>query len=104
MATDAAWDGSASNYKDTDAYCQACLIDENEAGQDKVQSKCKLPVYSPSGALNSNAVHAAAAALAGARGGVSSSPQSKKAAAKKLIRLYGELKETPPDSLKKLAG
>ena len=22
--SDAAWDGSASNYKDTDAYCAAC--------------------------------------------------------------------------------
>jgi len=26
-----AWDGSASNYTDTNAYCRACLIDVNSA-------------------------------------------------------------------------
>lgn len=103
MATDKAWDGSASRYPSTEAFCKACLIDENDAGEDKVQAKCKLPVYEPGGALNSNAVHSAAAALAGGRGGVKASPASKKAAAKKLIRLYGELKEDPPDSLKNMA-
>lgn len=102
--SEAAWDGSASNYSDADAYCKACLIDENPSGQDKTKQACKLPVYTPNGDLNRNAVHSAAAVMAGGMGGVSASPQSKKAAARKLIRLYGELKETPPDSLKKIAG
>jgi hypothetical protein len=44
-----AWDGSASNYEDTDAYCSACLMGVNAAaGRDeKVQSHCKLPVKQP---------------------------------------------------------
>jgi hypothetical protein len=36
------WDGSASNWSSTEAYCRDCLIDLNE-GDEKVQSKCKLP-------------------------------------------------------------
>ncbi len=100
--SDAPWDGAASNYRDTNAYCAACLIDENESG-DKTQDNCKLPVKTPDGAINRNAVHAAAAALAGGRGGVKASPASKKAAARKLVRLYGELKEPPPNSIKNMA-
>lgn len=101
--TDKSWDGSASRWPDTESFCKSCLIDENESGQDKTQANCKLPVYEPNGDVNSNAVHAAAAALAGGRGGVKASPASKKSAAKKLIRLYGQIKDEPPDSLKKMA-
>jgi hypothetical protein len=105
MAIDeGAWDGAASNYSDTAHYCSACLIDLNTAGEDKTQANCKLPVKTPSGATNRNAVHAAAAALAGGRGGVNAPPADKKKAARALMRLYGELKEDPPDSLKRLAG
>lgn len=98
-----AWDGSASNYADADAYCKASLIDENPAGQDKVKSLCSLPVYEANGDLNANAVHAAASALAGGRGGVKASPASKKAAAKKLVKLYGQLQEDAPPSIKSMA-
>ena len=98
-----AWDGAASNYGSASAYCAACLIDENEAGSDKVKGECHLPVRTPSGALNRNAVHAAAAALAGGRGGVSASAASKKSAAKKLVRLYGQLKEEVPASITAMA-
>jgi hypothetical protein len=101
--TDAAWDGSASNYEDAASYCKACLIDENPAGQDKVKSACSLPVLTPDGTLNSNAVHAAASSLAGGRGGVKASPASKKAAAKKLVKLYGQLQEDAPPSIKQMA-
>ena len=41
------WDGSASNYADTNAYCKACLIDVNPAGKAKAQSHCMLPVKAP---------------------------------------------------------
>lgn len=101
--SNAAWDGSASNYKDTDAYCAACLIDENPAGKDKVQALCKLPIKTPSGDINSNAVHAAASALAGGRGGVSASAASKKAAARKIKAIYGQMKEDCPPSIMNMA-
>lgn len=101
--TNQAWDGSASRWPDTPSYCDACLIDDNPSGQDKTQANCKLPVYEPNGDINSNAVHAAAAALAGGRGGVKSSPASKKAAARKLVKLYGQLQEDVPDSIKNMA-
>ena len=101
--SEGAWDGAASNYSSTEAYCSACLIDLNDGSGDKTQAKCKLPVKTPSGDINRNAVHAAAAALAGGRGGVNAPPAAKKKAARALIRLYGELKEDPPDSIKSLA-
>jgi hypothetical protein len=104
MATSKPWDGSASKYADTDAYCKACLIDTNAPGADKVQANCKLPVYEPSGAVNTNALGSAAAALAGARGGLKGvSSADKKAAARKLLRLYGEAKMDAPPSLKNMA-
>ncbi len=99
----APWDGAASNYKDTNSYCSACLIDENESGGNKTQDNCKLPVKTPDGTVNTNAVHSAAAALAGGRGGVKASPASKKAAARALVRYYGQMKEDAPDSLRRMA-
>lgn len=101
--TNKPWDGSASKYTDTAAYCAACLIDTNDPGGDKVQSKCKLPVKEPNGDVNANAVHAAVAALAGGRGGVDASPADKKAAARALVRYYGQMKEDVPPSLKSMA-
>jgi len=93
---------SEKDYETAGAFCRACLIDLNP-GDDKVKSLCKLPVYEPDGTLNRNAVHAAAAALAGARGGVDAPPEAKKQAAKRLLRLYEQLGETPPDSIVRLA-
>lgn len=95
---------SESDYRDAAAFCSACLIDLNEPGEEKVKSKCKLPVREPGGALNRNAVHAAAAVLAGGRGGVDAPADEKRKAARKLIRLYRELEEDPPESLRRLAG
>jgi len=102
--SDAPWDGSASDYDSAESYCSACLIDLNESGSQKTKDACKLPIRTPSGAINRNAVHAAAAALAGGRGGVQAPPAAKKAAARKLVSLYGQLKEDPPDSIKNMAG
>lgn len=77
----AKWDGSASRYTD-EQYKRACLV----VGEGKSDSK--LPVREPSGALNTNALKAARAALSGARGGVSLTEEQKKSALAKLKRLY----------------
>lgn len=102
--TDKSWDGSASKYRDTDAYCGACLIDLNEPGADKIQAKCKLPIKEPDGTYNRNALRAAAAALMGARGGVQAPAAEKAKAARKILRLMREAGIEPGESLKRLAG
>jgi len=77
----------------------ACLIHVHE-GAPTSKSECKLPVKTPNGALNRNGVHAAAAALAGARGGLKGvSADQKSKAAGALRRYYSQLDETPPESL-----
>jgi len=91
-----------SDYTDAQ-YQKACLIDRGGSGSAK--ERCSLPVREPDGTLNSNGIHAAAAALAGAHGGLKNvSPADKKAAARKLLALYREVGDTPPPSLTKLAG
>lgn len=99
--TNQPWDGSASRYASAVKYCAACLVDVNDGT--KTKSMCMLPVREPTGEINSNACHAAAAALGGARN-TSIPDGAKVSAAKQLLALYrGELKETPPDSLVALA-
>ncbi len=93
-----------SDYPDAEAFCDACLIDLNPPGKAKVKANCKLPVKEPNGRYNRNAIHAAAAALAGARGGVNAPPEAKRKAARALIRLYRQMDEEPPESLRRLAG
>lgn len=82
---------------------RACLIHLHE-GPPTAKSQCKLPVREPDGTLNRNGIHAAAAALAGARGGVQAPPEQKRRAARALLRLYRTLDEEPPASLRALAG
>ncbi|RLG78464.1 MAG: hypothetical protein DRO14_00575 [Thermoprotei archaeon] len=94
---------TAADYRSAAAFCKACLIDLNPSGETKVKANCKLPVYEPGGALNRNAVHAAAGVLAGARGGVDAPAAEKRKAARKLIRLYRELDEEPPEAVRRLA-
>lgn len=77
------WSGAASNYKDTAAYCAACLIDDNEPGQPKVQSKCHLPIKEPGGDINAAAVRNAMARL----NQVQSSPAKKAKAKARLMAL-----------------
>ena len=93
------WSGSSANYKDAASYCAACLIDIN-TGKDKIAGNCKLPVFEPDGALNRAAAHNAASRIDQVSG-VSSSV--KEAAARKLVSLYRQLKESPPSSLLRLA-
>jgi len=76
----------------------ACLVHLHD-GPPTSKSQCKLPVKTPNGALNRNGVHAAAAALAGARSPLKASSEQKAKAASALRRYYQQLGETPPDSL-----
>lgn len=77
---------------------KACLIHQHE-GAPTSKQQCKLPVKTPNGALNRNGVHAAAAALAGARSELKASPAEKSSAANALRRFYSQLGEKPPPSL-----
>lgn len=82
-----------------DQWHAACLIHLHD-GAPTTKSECKLPIKTPHGVLNRNGVHAAAAALAGARGGLKGvSAEQKKKAANALKRYYNELDEEPPESL-----
>lgn len=102
--TDRPWDGRAARFSSTEAYCASCLIDENESGKPKTQDNCKLPIREPNGNVNKNAIRAAAGALEGSRGQtVQASAESKKSAARTLVRLMGEAKMQAGDGLKKLA-
>jgi HK97 family phage prohead protease len=97
-----AWDGSPSRFTD-EQYQRSCLIDRG--GDAPVKQRCSLPIREPSGAINRNALGAAAAVLAGGRGGVANvSPELRRRAARALIRAYGEADMEPPDSLRRLAG
>lgn len=62
--TDRPWDGSASRYADTPAYCDACLINDNTGPRDAwVQDKCHLPVKEPDGTYNKGAIRNALARI-----------------------------------------
>lgn len=109
------WDGSASRWDSTAAYCSACLIDVNAAaGRDeKAQSHCMLPVREP-GDSSDTYVRQAIHAAAGGRGitrvtrpdDVSTDEwdSAVKAAANKIIAAYNEMDETAPDSVYQAAG
>lgn len=79
---------------------RACLIDTGVGDRDS-KERYKLPVREPSGTVNRNGVHAAAARI----NQVDASADLKRRAARALIRLYrSELDEEPPESLQLLAG
>lgn len=92
-----------SDDKDVNQFCAACLIDLNPPGKDTTKVLCTLLVKEPVGAVNRNAL-AAAAVLAGARGEVSTPPAEWQKAAGNLLRLYREADMEPPESLRRLAG
>jgi HK97 family phage prohead protease len=95
------WSGSPARFSD-EQYAKSALFCRPGDGPPK--ERCSLPVLEPNGDLNANALGAAAAALAGARGGVANTTAGQKAsAARKLLRLYGQAGMTAPDSLKTLA-
>lgn len=79
---------------------RACLIDTEQGNEDS-KDRYSLPVREPSGTVNRNGVHAAAARI----NQVSVSADKKRTAARALVRLYrSELDEEPPESLRSLAG
>lgn len=92
-----------SDYSEADytleQWHKACLIHLHD-GVPTSKADCKLPVRTPSGVLNRNGVHAALAALHGARSPLKASAEQKSAAATKLRSLYKELGEEVPESLK----
>lgn len=91
-----------SAYKESDYTLEqwdaACLIHQH-SGPPTAKSQCKLPVKTPDGTLSRAGVHAAAGALAGARGGVDATSAEKASAARALIRCYGQLGEQAPPSM-----
>ena len=99
------WDGDAARYDDAGAFCDACLVNENDGPRSGwTKSACHLPVKEPSGDYNRTALGSAAAALAGARGnGVDLPATEKKKAARKLAALYARFQLPLPDSLKNMA-
>lgn len=101
----ASWDGSASRYSSTEAYCKACLINLNTGEHSEwTQANCKLPVKDTDGQPVRQAIHAAAAAITGARGGVDAPDEDKKSAANALLDYYSQMKEDAPVSLYQVAG
>lgn len=102
--TNKPWDGSANRWPDAASYAESALINLNTGPRSNwTKGNVKLPIQEPSGEYNTNAIHAAVAALAGGRGGVQAPPAAKKAAARKLIALYGRMKEDVPPSIKQMA-
>lgn len=101
--TNSAWDGSASRFT-PEQWARSCLV-HLAAPDDPIKSNHKVPVKEPGGDINRAACHAAAAALAGGRGGVDAPPAKLKAAARELVSIYtNDLGEEPPESLTQLAG
>ncbi len=99
------WSGAAANWPSTEAYCQDCLIDLNEAGQEKVQAKCKLP-FRKHGASKWN-INALRAMGSGARGlaAVNAPADAKRAAARKIAGKWrSAFGKEPPVSITRYVG
>jgi 2'-5' RNA ligase len=99
--SDTPWSQFTQADYDDEQWRAACLIhDEPAEGQDEYSKElCKLPVREPDGTLNRNGVHAAAGRLSA----VDASADQKRSAARKIVSLYREMDEDPPDSLMSMA-
>lgn len=91
-----------SNYKQSDysttQWHNASLI-HNHSEAPTAKSQCKLPIKTPNGVVNRHGVYAAAAVLAGSRGGVQATSEQKAEARRKLRTIYSQMAATPPPSL-----
>lgn len=88
--SEADWDGSSSRFTDEE-WCRSTVVHLEEGCTSK--SEHKLPIREPSGALNRNAVHNAAA-----RFNQVDAPEAELAAARRRLRAaYAELDEDPPE-------
>lgn len=85
---------SAADYS-VEQWHRACIC-HNHDGPPTSKDQCKLPVREPDGTLNRAGVHAAAAVLGGARGGIKISVSERIAATKMLAGYYKQLGEKPP--------
>lgn len=93
--SDKPWSSFSQADYTIEQWRRACLVGPSTASDNK--GDYHLPVREPDGTLNRNAVHAAA-------GRVHEFQGNKGAAAKKIIGLYHEIGETPPDALTSLSG
>ena len=82
---------SAADYT-IEQWHNACLIHQH-TGPPTSKNQCKLPVKTPNGAVNRNGVHAALAALHGARTPINASSQEKARAESRLRTLYSQMGE-----------
>ena len=96
--SDTPWSEFGAGDYDLGQWRRACLLSPAEPSDSK--DDYSLPVREPDGTLNRNAVHAAASRI----GQVKADPAAKRAAARTLVRLYGQLGEDPPAGLADLAG
>ncbi len=93
------WDGSASNYSTTEAYCNACLINLNEGDpEDWTQANCKLPVRRE-GDSSDTFVRQAVFAAAARFDQVDAPAEAKEAARTKLLQAYSEMDLEPPENI-----
>jgi len=95
--SDKPWGSFSQADYTPEQWRSACLVDTGQGDPDS-KDRYKLPVREPSGAVNRNAVHAAAA-----RCNQLQPASARPAAARKLITLYHQLGEDPPESLTMMA-
>lgn len=103
MATfsDESWENPESSLS-ADEFCACSLVDTNPAGQGKIKTLCKLPYKkTPDGPANRNALRNCASRIFQMTG---VSPEDKRAAARKLVRLMREAGIDVGDSVLRLAG
>lgn len=113
-----AWDGNSNQWDSPASFAEDCLINANPAAgktspDQWTKALCYLPIRGPDDP-NTTFVRQAAHACAGGRGisrlvkpaEVPAAEWAKlvKTAAKKLISIYGQMDETPPDSMYVTAG
>jgi hypothetical protein len=108
---DEAWDGAESRWDNAAEYADACLINLNTGPRDQwTKGMAMLPYKEPGGKINVRGV----LACAGGRGLMrvqrpdrvpqAKWAEAKRAAARKLIRLYGQMGRQAPDAIYQAAG
>lgn len=93
---DKPWDGSQTRFTDPQ-YEASCVLDRG--GDAPAKDRCSLPIREPSGEINKQAVHAAAARI----GQVDAPADAVHKAAKALVGAHATIGVDPPDSLKEKA-
>lgn len=98
------WSDLTEADYDPEQWRRACLLDRGPSmGDENMKQRYGLPVREPDGTLNRNAVHAAAGGHGiGAVKGIGD--EMRRTVARKLLRLYAQIGDEPPDSLRELAG